>query len=379
MMSILLYLHFPFCKQKCSYCDFCSFVTQEDTIRTYCDVLCEELKMLSEKYNHPTVSTVFLGGGTPSIVPVAYMQKVLQAVQTYFSIAEDAECTTEANPATLTKPWLKMVQSMGINRVSLGVQAIQPNLLKILGRIHTKEDVKEAIDLCREVGIVNISVDLMIGLPTQTLQDVKASIQWVSEEKVSHISCYSLIVEEETPLARQIERGTLVLPDEDLACDMQEKATEWLEELGYKQYEISNYAKKGRESRHNIGYWIGEWYLGVGLSAHSFVPCSSGTNAVAVRVENTNLLTSYLTNNVPIQTEISKEERIFEHCMLGLRMNEGINKEIFQQKFACTLRSLYAETMDQLVAQGLAYEDDKHFFLTQKGLLLQNQVALLFM
>ena len=242
-MLLQLYLHFPFCKRKCFYCDFCSAPADAETVAAYCSALKKEIVLTAEKYPGARISTVFLGGGTPTLVPAAELRAVLEELRRRFDILPDAEITAEGNPGTLSPQWLEAACACSLNRLSLGVQAAQDRLLRAIGRIHTFAQAEEAVAMARAFGIRNLNVDLMSGLPGQTLQDWRESIEAAATLDVEHVSAYSLILEEGTPLWRMVEAGSVRLPDDELTAEMYEQGVAWLEAAGYKRYEISNFAQ----------------------------------------------------------------------------------------------------------------------------------------
>ncbi len=386
-MLLQLYLHFPFCKRKCLYCDFVSHAAGEETIAAYCLALEKEIRRMGEDYPNAKVSTVFLGGGTPSIVPPPLMERVLKALRESFVLLPDAEFTSEANPGTLTEAWLETLMQAGMNRLSLGVQAAQDELLQRIGRIHTFADAEKSIRLAQRMGLGNINADVMYGLPGQTEADYLTTLERVATLNVPHLSAYSLIVEPETPLCQQVEAGQLTIPDDDACASMTSRGIEVLEKHGYHQYEISNYAKNGFACRHNIGYWQGAWYLGLGAAAHGMLPPSCADakqGAVRIRLANPADVAAYIRQSPQLsreQTLIDADEAMFETMMLGLRMNEGVSTEHFAKLHGQSMVQHYGTPLESIIRDGLGvWEDrpdgDKAFRLTARGMLLQNEVLL---
>ena len=385
-MQLQLYLHFPFCKRKCSYCDFCSAPGTEEEVRAYCRALICEIGREGVNWRDAQVRTVFLGGGTPSLLPPDALGAVLNALHKNFCIEPDAEFTSEANPGTLTMPWLEQAVSQGVDRLSLGVQAAQDRLLKALGRIHTFREAEEAFRLAKEAGIENLNADLMFALPGQTRQDYRETIDRVCALGPKHISAYSLILEEGTPLYREAAAGRISVPDDDAAAEMYLLGREELEKRGFRQYEISNFAKEGFSCRHNMGYWQGAWYLGLGVSAHSMLPPDEKQKAVGVmrvRRANANDRNAYiqaLLEGRPAPGEacpICQKEAMFEAMMLGLRMNEGVSGRAFESLFGSDMARVYGSRLDGLVLDGLGkWLPGGSFALTERGMLLQNQALL---
>lgn len=379
-MLLQVYLHFPFCKRKCLYCDFCSTAENAQTVAAYCLRLKDNLFTIGEKYADAQVKTIFLGGGTPSLVPADEMAGVLDALRQSFQILPDAEFTSEANPGTLTREWLDMAVSHGLNRLSIGVQAAQDELLQRIGRIHTFREAQEAVQLARGAGIRNINLDAMFGLPGQTKQDYLNTLDAFAELGVEHISAYSLILEEGTPLHAQAEAGRVILPDEDEVAEMYEAGIEKLQRLGYERYEVSNFARPGCACKHNIGYWQGAWYLGLGAAAHSMLPPTPEQRrqgAVRVRVANTTDVQAYIKEENHQETElILPKEAMFESLMLGLRTTMGVNEKLFEEQHGVPLRAEYGARLETLVRDGLAQWKDGCFALTPRGIEVQNEVLM---
>ncbi len=386
-MILQLYLHFPFCKRKCFYCDFVSAAAEEQTIAAYCLAMEKEIRHLGAKYADARVSTVFLGGGTPSIVPPRAMAGLLKALRESFVLMEDVEFTSEANPGTLTEPWLETLMAAGMNRLSLGAQAAQDALLARIGRMHTFAQAEESVRLARRMGLTNINTDVMYGLPGQSQQDYLDTLERVCQLDVTHVSAYSLILEEGTPLHRRVEAGQLTVPDDDACAEMTSRGIELLARHGYRQYEISNYARDGFACRHNIGYWQGAWYLGLGVAAHGMLPpteAQSAQGAVRVRMTNPEDVNTYLATSpdLPRQQElIAADEAMFETMMLGLRMNDGVSANCFAAQHGRSMLERYGQPLESLIRDGLGRwrnlpDGDRAFELTQRGLLLQNEALL---
>lgn len=385
-MILQLYLHFPFCKRKCLYCDFVSAAAGRETMAAYCLALEKEIRAAGERYPDAQVSTVFLGGGTPSILPPELMKPVLAALRQSFALLPDAEFTSEANPGTLTEAWLETLLAAGLNRLSLGVQAAQDGLLARIGRIHSFADAEKSIRLAQRMGIGSINADVMYGLPGQTCADYLETLRSLCGLGVNHLSAYSLILEEGTPLTRSVEQGRLSVPDEDACAEMTEAGIALLAEEGFRQYEISNYAKPGHACRHNMGYWQGAWYLGLGAAAHGMVPPAEQekqAGAVRVRVANPAAVERYIALSPELPRErslIPAEEAMFETMMLGLRMNEGVSAARFEALHGRSLSGQYGTQLESLVRDGLGEWRNTPsgiaFALTARGLMLQNEALL---
>ena len=385
-MILQLYIHFPFCKRKCLYCDFVSAAASRETVAAYCLALEREIRAAGETYPDAKVSTVFLGGGTPSVVPPDAMRGVLRALRSSFTVLPDAEFTSEANPGTLSEEWLEVLMQGGLNRLSLGVQAAQDELLGRIGRIHTFREAEESIRLAQRMGIRNINADAMYGLPGQTARDHLETLERLCALEVTHLSAYSLILEEGTPLSRMVEEGAFTVPDDDACAEMTEAGIGLLQKHGFQQYEISNYARPGYACRHNMGYWQGAWYLGLGVAAHGMVPPTEQERAqgvVRVRIANPVEVGEYtaLSPAHPVErSPIGPEEAMFETMMLGLRMNAGVSLARFETLHGQSMTGRYGAQLESLIRDGLGCwreaPDGRAFALTPKGLLLQNEALL---
>lgn len=348
----------------------------------YCGALQREIRRMAQKYPEARVSTVFLGGGTPTLVPPEMMAGVLDTLRDAFCILPDAEITSEGNPGTLTREWLEMAVSRGLNRLSLGVQAVQDALLRGIGRIHTAAEAQSAVRLARECGIRNLNLDAMFGLPGQTEQDYLDTLRTFRSWGADHISAYSLILEEETPLYRLVHAGHVELPDEDEVAAMYEHGIEWLEKAGYRRYEVSNFAMPGHECRHNIGYWQGEFYLGLGVAAHSMLPATQ-PGAFCLRKGNAADVQAYIRalnsgGEAPVDGVdlITPEDAMFETMMLGLRTTGGVDEMRFEKRYGVSLRKRYGAQLDSLVRDGLGKWTDGAFALTPRGIEIQNDVLM---
>lgn len=379
-MLLQLYIHFPFCKRKCFYCDFCSTAAGEETVAAYCAALENEIREMARRYPDARVSTVFLGGGTPTLVPPALMGRVLDTLHGAFVLLPDAEFTSEGNPGTLTPEWLETAQKRGLNRLSLGVQATQDDLLRRIGRIHTAAQAHGAVRLARACGIRNLNLDVMFGLPGQTCGDYLQTLQTVAEWGPEHISAYSLILEEGTRLHADVREGRVCLPPEEETARMYEQGIECLRALGYERYEISNFAKPGFACRHNLGYWQGEWYLGLGVAAHSMLPPSEEerrAGAVRVRCAHGVDPAAYIRGEDAPQRElVGAREAMFETMMLELRTTAGVNAARFARLHGKSLQNAYGRRLDGLAAEGLGRWTREGYALTPRGLEVQNEALL---
>lgn len=366
-----IYIHIPFCVKKCAYCDFLSGPQDRDTIEKYVDKLVEEIGVQKSA----TVSSIFLGGGTPSILAPSQIFKIFKVLNCTFKIENDAEITIEANPGTVTIEKLQAYKQCGINRISFGLQSTNNEELKLLGRIHTYEEFLESYQLARECGFDNINVDLISAIPKQTVKSWEETLQSVIELGPEHISAYSLIVEEGTPFAKMYGEGC---PGEhDLPSEEEERAIYYRTEkmlsgAGYHRYEISNYAKNGKECRHNLGYWERKEYLGIGLGAASLVDNT--------RYKNTDDLLYYMEHAYDLCAiqedveELSVKEQMEEFMFLGLRKMEGVSTSEFENTFEKTMEECYGEQIQRLEKQGLLEQKDGHLMLTKQGIDVSNYV-----
>jgi len=373
-----LYIHIPFCVRKCAYCDFLSGPQDEETIEQYVVSLLDEIrahgsnKKLTSGYN---VVTVFLGGGTPSILSASQIQRIFVALRDTFEITEDAEITIEANPGTVTKEKLEVFRACGINRISFGLQSANNEELKLLGRIHTYEEFLESFRLARECGFDNINVDLISAIPKQTVVSWEETLQNVIKLNPEHISAYSLIVEDGTPFAKVYGEGCpgeTDLPDEEDERKIYYRTEELLKAAEYHRYEISNYAKEGKECRHNLGYWERKEYLGIGLGSASLINNT--------RYSNTTDLQKYIQcakEPVNVQEDIqvlSTQEQMEEFMFLGLRKMDGVSEREFEEYFDISIDKVYDKQLKKLMIEGLIVRKDGWIRLTGRGIDISNYV-----
>ena len=367
-----VYVHIPFCRSKCQYCDFASYAGREEMREAYVDALGTEMLVRGQEMvlKHGRPETVYVGGGTPTALNVEQLSSVVALIKSVFGTA--AEFTMEVNPGTVDGDLLKKLHEWGVNRLSIGIQSFDNNLLKRLGRIHTAEQAEEAVKLARAAGFDNLSLDLMYGLPGQTMEDLQKSVKKALSLQPEHISIYGLQVEEGTPFYRDQQAGRLNLPESDVTDDMYDYLTEYLPEQGYRRYEISNYAKPGKESRHNLSYWQDVPYLGLGAAAHSYMD--------GMRLENVADLDEYISTiksgRLPLRSEEdpSEQHHMEEFAFLALRTAKGIDKKKFKDTFGKELRSVYGKKINRLVRQGLLKETKKNIALTKEGAKIGNQV-----
>lgn len=373
MKKIGIYVHIPFCKQKCLYCDFVSYSGKLNNAKEYVERLKAEIVNTAKKIetDNIIVNTIYFGGGTPSYINEEYILEILETIKSQFILDENIEITLELNPGTANKEKLRYYKNIGINRISIGLQSTEDKILKLLGRIHNYKEFVQIYKDAREVGFENINIDMIIGVPTQTIENVKDSVNKILELNPEHISIYSLIVEENTPLENKIANSELVLPDEDLEREMYWYTKRKLESNGYKHYEISNYAKKGRESKHNLNCWNQDEYLGFGVAAHSYFNNQ--------RYSNTDSMEEYINEKeiYKIQTinEIQTiEDKEKEYMLLGLRKIDGVNIAEFKNKFIENPIYTFRNEIDKLVKEDLIEVDLNSIKLTNKGIDLANIV-----
>ncbi len=368
LKEVALYIHIPFCKQKCFYCDFPSYASLDHLKDDYVEALCKEIE---EKVIDYKIKSIFIGGGTPSYLETNQIYKLLKTISK-LNLTENMEFTMECNPGALEKEKLETMLRGGVNRISMGLQAVQNSLLKDIGRIHSFKQFEENFNLAREVGFKNINVDLMFGLPNQKVDEWKESLEVIAKLNPEHISAYSLIIEEGTAFYKLWERNKLILPSEDEEREMYSITKEILKEHGYEQYEISNYAKSGYECYHNKVYWQCDDYLGVGSASSSFIDGKRIKN-----IENVKLYIEKINNNESIIEEIiknSKEDNIEEFIFMGLRMNKGISLNEFKKRFGIDINSIYKDIIEKNINKKLLVLEKDNLRLTDKGIELSNLV-----
>mgnify|MGYP005780815413 FL=1 len=381
--NVGLYIHIPFCKQKCQYCDFNSYAGKENLIETYMKWVEFELKGVGEgnrvDYENNlddliVVKSIYIGGGTPSFIDSKYIEKIMEIVKECYTIDSNAEITIEVNPGTVSQKKLETYLNSGINRISIGLQSTHNEILSKLGRVHSYEEFLYTYNLARKVGLKNINVDLMLGLPNQSLNDLQESITEVVNLEPEHISVYSLIIENGTPFCEKLEKQEIALPSDELERAMYWETKRKLEKAGYTHYEISNFAKPGFESKHNLSCWNQEEYIGIGASAHSY------TNNV--RYSNIDSIEDYIRNyengneidNFVFHEKQNKESKMKEFMMLGLRKIQGIHIQDFKNKFGENPIYLYKKELEKLVNEELLEIDGDVIKLTNKGIDLANLV-----
>ena len=380
--SLALYLHVPFCRVRCTYCAFNTYTRLDEQIAPYVEALIREIKWVSTTGQKRAAHTIYFGGGTPSLLPVESIARILDACAVSFSLAENTEITLEANPGTVTESYLHDLRQAGVTRLSLGMQSIHADELRLFGRLHRKNDIAATVNAARRAGFDNLSLDLIYGVPRQTLPMWQTSLEAALLLSPEHLSLYSLSVEEGTPFAAWVERGTLDVPDSDLAADMYEWATDRLAAAGYTQYEISNWSKPGFACLHNVHVWRNRPYLGLGAGAYGY--------ANQTRYSNTLLPGDYI-RRIGAQSEalpfplsaaadeierIDAADEIVETMITGLRLTqEGIFTRDFQARFGRSLWDLYGAQIRRMIQFGLLEQThDDRICLTRRGRLLGNRV-----
>lgn len=370
--SIGLYIHIPFCKSKCYYCDFTSFAHKNEWMSPYVLALCEEIKQYGKIFQNKKVNTIFIGGGTPTVLPQYLFKTLLEVLLDSFNIEHNVEFTVEGNPGTLNNEMLYLLKEYNVNRLSIGLQAYQNNLLKAIGRIHDVEEFSHNYYLAKKMGYNNINVDLMFSLPNQTIKDWIDTLEFITMINPEHISCYSLMIEEDTPFGQLKREGKLKECTEETDRTMYHYAKSFLEAKGYHHYEISNFSKPGFESKHNLIYWKYKPYIGMGLGAHSFIH--------GERYHNTYDLKKYIEINGRIKNlkkdieTVSLEMKYAEYLFLGLRLIEGISIKEFNSKFKISFDALFEDKVKKLTDMKLLLKNGDNIRLTSKGLDVCNIV-----
>jgi len=372
MKRLGLYVHFPFCLHKCAYCDFYS-ITDHERISDYIDALmlqCNDYATAAEPY---AIDSIFFGGGTPSIIPAKYMHEFIDCVYEKFNVSVNAEFTMEVNPATVKLPQLRKLYKAGVNRISIGAQSACDNELKALSRIHNYEEFEECFRTVRKAGFENINVDIMYGIPEQTFDSFCTTLEKIVALDPEHISLYNLKIEENTPFGKMGD--SLVLPDEDEEYRMYEYAIEYLSSHGYDQYEISNFAKKGKECVHNLKYWTCSEYLGLGTGAHSYF-----INTRFSFIKDVNAFISTLKDlddDRKLTDEnytINPEERVGEYIMLSLRLKQGINLVEFERVFGVDFEMMFSDLLPVYIENGFMEKTAVGYAFTTKGMYVSNYI-----
>lgn len=368
-----IYIHIPFCVKKCSYCDFVSFCSDEKTWEQYTNAVVCEIE--NKKIENPKkVTTIYIGGGTPSLIPENYIVKIINTVKSRFKIEESAEITIEVNPGTVTEKKLVAYKNAGINRISIGLQSAEDRILKLIGRIHNYQTFLSTYNLTRNIGFENVNVDLMLAIPTQTKGELLNTLNKVIELKPNHISLYSLIVEENTEIKKALEVGNLEYVDEKVEREMYWKTKRILEKNGYFHYEISNFAKRGFESKHNMDCWNQEEYIGFGIAAHSYINNKRFSNISNLEEYIKNINEENFEKNIELHENQTKQDKMKEYMMIGLRKIDGISISEFERRFRISPLFYFRFEIDKLVKENLLEVDLDYIKLTKKGLDFANIV-----
>ena len=371
MKKLGIYIHIPFCVKKCGYCDFYSVKWDEESENKYIHSAINEIKSYNELSSKYVVDSIYIGGGTPSIINPKNLEKIISTIRCLFTVEENSEISMEANPNSLWEN-IKTYGEIGINRLSIGIQSLNDNILKRIGRIHNSKEALQAIDRAIGFGFENINADVMFNIPGQTVDDINDTISKLVTKEIKHISFYSLKLEEGTPMYLLKKDKKIIMPEEDLERKMYYAGRNIMEKHGLMQYEISNFAMKGYECRHNLKYWKQEEYIGIGPSAHSFLG--------NVRFSNPSDLTEYITsgeNGVFERNtleEMDENDIKFEYIMLRLRLTEGLKFADFKNKFSIDFKEAYKEQIKHLTENNLIESDDDAIRLTKRGMDLSNYV-----
>ena len=378
MKKLGIYIHIPFCVKKCNYCDFYSIALNDESEDKFTEAILNEIRSCTSTVNRNcTADTIFFGGGTPSIIKPENLGKIIEALREIAEIDRDCEITMEANPNTLTEDKLKQYKDIGINRLSIGVQSLNDEILKKIGRIHCASEALEAIDRAKNAGFENINADVMFNIPGQNIHIIEDTLCKIIQKGVKHISFYSLKLEEGTPMYAMEKSNKIIMPEEEYERKMYYAGRNVMEKNNLYQYEISNFAQRGFECRHNLKYWNQEEYIGFGPSSHSFLN--------NIRYSNPSDLKLYCEESSSedfkrtIQERLSREDLMFEYIMLRLRLTEGIDITVFNNKFSADFRKLYSGQIEYLLKNSLIETEGDNIRLTLKGMDLSNYVIREFM
>lgn len=383
MKHLGMYIHIPFCKRKCYYCDFYSVCENDELIEPYFKCLNQELLDVGKGIkldvqngykDEVQIKTIYIGGGTPSYVDSNYIVSILKTVKEKYNILDNAEITIEVNPGTVTREKLEAYKKVGINRLSIGMQSSNNAILERIGRIHSWDEFLHTFKLAREIGFNNINIDCMLGLPDQTIEDIKETINKVIELNPEHISVYSLIVEENTKLEKMLDDNEILLPDEETERTMYWIVKQQLENNGYAHYEISNFAKPGYESKHNLDCWHQKEYIGFGAGAHSYTDGCRYSNIDSIKKYIENYENGKLEDNIIFHEKQDKTAMAKEFILLSLRTIQGCNKQAFYEKFGYDLEKGFLTELKKLIEEKLIIINKDNIFLTDRGIDLANLV-----
>ena len=378
MQFLSVYLHIPFCRYRCSYCAFNIYTDRFHLVEHYIGALCEEIRWMGQG---EAVHTIYLGGGTPSLLSIPHLERILLRLDTCFDIQHNCEMTLEINPGTVDAAYLAALRNCGVNRISIGMQSALEHELRLFERDHSLQETLSCMKMAHQAGFDNITMDLIYGVPGQTLSDWETSLDVALGMQPDHFSLYALQLESGTYLTRRVKHGEIPAPDDDLAADMYELAGEKLEKAGFEQYEISSWSKPGYTSRHNLQYWHNQSYLGIGAGAHGYAGGFRTVNTMRPeryieRLEAQKTPLPYpRTGATQSFEEVSRSQEIFETIMLGLRLlKEGFSRQDFENRFGVSLESLYGNEIQRLKSQNLLRESDEKLYLTREARLISNRV-----
>lgn len=383
MSGFSLYIHIPYCYHKCPYCDFNTYAVATIPEKEYVAALLSELdyRAAEPEWRGREVNTIFFGGGTPSLFTHVSIRKIIAAISRTFPIKDDAEISLEANPGTVTPESLEGYKEAGVNRISFGAQSFRIDVLKKLGRMHTPDQVIMSVENARSAGLNNLSLDLMFGIEGQTVSDLRSDLEMVRDLNPEHISIYGLTIEKGTPFYTNFKKGLMKLPTEEVLVEMFNSINKILPSFGFKHYEVSNYSRPNREAQHNLAYWKGIDYLGIGAGAHSFVVKDKAPETrSAVRWSNFALPAKYIKTSVAQgksdswQDTLDKRALMFEFFFLGMRMIDGVSLIDFKERFAESAHDMYSVTIDMLLEQELIELDKDCMKLSNRGLILADSV-----
>ncbi|MGE7978768.1 radical SAM family heme chaperone HemW [Psychrobacillus sp. NPDC093200] len=367
-----VYIHIPFCHQICNYCDFNKFYFHNQPVDEYIESLGKEMALWQDDLAKAKIETIFLGGGTPTALSLEQLERLLTLIHQYIPLEHVKEFSSEANPDELTLEKMQLMRKFGVNRLSMGVQTFNQDLLKILGRTHSNNHVYDVIQYAKQTEFPSISIDLMYGLPNQTMEQWKESLQEAFRLKIPHISAYSLLVEPKTIFYNLLSKGKLSLPGEDLEAEMYGYLMDEMKKNGYKQYEISNFSYEGKASEHNLLYWNNDEYIGLGAGAHGYVN--------SIRYSNHGPLKKYMQQleigekPVMMQKEVTYEEKMEEEMFLGLRKNQGVSLSNFDKRYGKSLYEAYGNEIEELLKKELLEIKNDYVFLTNRGRFVGNEV-----
>ncbi|WCL64525.1 radical SAM family heme chaperone HemW [Bacillus subtilis] len=367
------YIHIPFCEHICHYCDFNKYFIQSQPVDEYLNALEQEMINTIAKTGQPDLKTIFIGGGTPTSLSEEQLKKLMDMINRVLKPSSDlSEFAVEANPDDLSAEKLKILKEAGVNRLSFGVQTFEDDLLEKIGRVHKQKDVFTSFERARDIGFENISLDLMFGLPGQTLKHLEHSINTALSLDAEHYSVYSLIVEPKTVFYNLMQKGRLHLPPQEQEAEMYEMVMSQMEAHGIHQYEISNFAKAGMESKHNLTYWSNEQYFGFGAGAHGYIGGTRTVNVGPVKL----YIDLIAEKGFPYRDthEVTTEELIEEEMFLGLRKTAGVSKKRFAEKYGRSLDGLFPSVLKDLAEKGLIHNSESAVYLTHQGKLLGNEV-----